>query len=825
MSLPQEVLSLPHWTAHNNKRPIIPPDKWNEALTYDQAIKLAKEKALHGIGLLLAPATETNLLIIDVDYPGSKPGMTKAEIKQEKAQIGKYIEDNNILLGSEEHELYLRPTLNQLTDTSIERLLESTYVEYSPSKIGLRILITSKDKAKFTKAYKKSNKFDGQIDVQNQFMTITGNQRPRSTDTLAEVPLLSLADVFEFRPVAQQQQQSDPTLEPALPNDKTIRDALALLPMDQSPRIQSLWAEVTGSKYEHYTYWLSVGMALHDYAIKAEKPGLLARMYLSYLQWSETDEEGFESEDDVETKWRSFSTTTGKTTLTYKTILKLAERLRFNYPRPQYNDKGLTTGNPLINEYVNFQYLLDFYNITIYEDDGFYLTGDKDIMEKYFETHGATKALDRFWGPYSKDSLKAATLMLCQDSKWRRLSSTATLVDTWLQLRRKPLDIITEWLNTPFDQLPENLQYINTPKGRLRADKFNDNSNMDFVFNCLNTQSTDRTVEQAIYKAMLKKTLMQLIKFREPPLTPFTDNGGMLILVGVENTYKSTFFKLLLPQSFGHMRKEINMQLSGDKNIRDFVRQLGRKTIIQIDEFEGIMDQKTHGSMFKAIISGDNTSFTDIFQTSETLAPRKAIIVGTTNETRLSLSSNGSRRMWLVKVNKIKTTELLYINLHKLYNDLRDEYRQEIAEGNTPWLLTQDEIDNLYNMNELLSAKSDLAIWLDEVWPITFTLNDESRVEYLSKASSIQTDTSGVLWSTVEVSKALSYAGAPPTITKLSALERALERHCGRFTDTLNKRVECFKPKGIILNGYIGQGQKANGKFKYQKWILPAKKQ
>lgn len=808
--LPQEIKALPHWTSHVNKRPLIPPDQWANAETYNEVTSKTDQ-----YGILVAPHTESPYLFIDIDYP--KNPLTPQMMPKEEVMAK--LQNENIVWGSDEHLRLIQPTLDSIRHTSLYPLLTETYTEFSPSGTGIRMIIQSKDKSKFAKAYKKATAFAGQIDFKNQFITITERAFPGTVSTIKEVPLLDMADAFGFRETQQVvtpemvAEEELRNLEAnSMPKMEVMIAALKNIPIDQGERIQKVWQELTGEQYEHYNFWLSVGMALHDYSRHFKNP---SKMYLAYLEWSEQDAAGFTGERDVYSKWESFDLVGRPDNITWRTLLKIANKCTFDYPRPIINKKGANTGMPMINEWANFEYLLNFYNIKLHEDDAFYVSGDREVCEKYFMIHGAQCWFDKYYGPLTTQGLIAATVRLCQDSKWRGLTTTSNHVNTWIVQPREDMDLFQLWLDTPFDELPDDLKYTVTTRGKVPATVYDANSNIDYVFDMLNVQY-DVPIERALAKAMLKKTLMQMIKFREPMTLPFTDNGGMLILIGAENTYKSTFFKLLLPRPLDHLRKELNMQVKGEKSVRDFIRNLGRKSIVQIDEFEGMMDHGSQGSLFKAIISGDSASITDIYQTTETQMSRKAIIVGTSNETKQVLSDNGSRRMWFIKVNKINTAGMLQVNLHKLYNDLRNEFRREYADGRMPWLLTQDEINVLYKMNESLAAKSDISMWLDEVWPA----QDKMPDDYLSDVKSVQTDKSGKLFNTKDILQVLQFRGMPAQI-KLPALERALERHCGKWTNSHGKAIQLTAPKAMLTNGRLCQGETMTGKPKYAKWLMP----
>lgn len=803
--LPEEIKALPHWTTHTNRRPHASPDQWANGETYEQVKSRSND-----IGVLIAPAEVHPYLFIDIDYPD------EAVNGKTKEDIVKAITDNNIQLGSQEHLELIQPTLDSIKDLSLYSLMDKTYTEFSPSGTGIRMIIQSQDKAKYPKAYKKASLFKGQIDFKNQFITITENAYPGTTSNILEVPLLSLSDSFGFKQITKiepKEQIQEERLENASrPKPQQVIAALKQIPLDQNPRIKRIWQELTEETYEHYYFWLYIGMALHDYS-KDLKNG--STIYKAWLEWSETDPVGYTGEESVYEKWLSFNSVQSEPNITWKTIIKIANKCAFDYPKTIINKKGIDTGLPQINEWDNFKYLLDFYDIKLYEDDAYYITGEKDICEKYFIMHGTQCWFDKYYGPLTQQGLETAMLILCQASKWKGLSSTRPLVTAWVNQPKEQMDLFETWLNTPYNELPEEFRLVPDRKKKIESSKYNHNSNVDYIFKCLNVQA-ENDEEEALAKSMFKKTLMQMIKFREPMDDFFTDNGGMLILVGAENTYKSTFFKMLLPKPLDALRKEMNMQLKGEKSIRDFIRYLGNKSIIQLDEFEGIMDQKSNGSLFKAVLSGDTASMTDIFQTNEIERPRKAIIVATTNEHRQIISDNGSRRLWFVKVGKINTSALLNINLHKLYNDLRDEFRTEYKNGHMPWLLSQEEINLLYKTNEKVAAKSDLDLWLDQI----FHFESEMPEGYIDTVKSVQTDTSGKLFSTRAVIQALEFHGMHDRI-KLSQLERVLERKCGKYTQTYNNPQRTVTPRGILVNGKWMQGLMDNGKYKYTRWVMP----
>jgi len=783
-SIPKELRDTPGWTTHNNKVPTIHPNKPQDCVVLDRLTG-------NNIGFINSEANP--YIIIDIDHPKNE---AKEQIKHDLS-VGAYA------WSSPEHIRALSPFISTLP-TSITQLFGKTYTEFSITGTGIHLVMKlTEDKP--LKAYYKTATFPGQVSFKNNFMVFTGIPFPGAGQNIMSVDLDTLmkfcAPVSSKASRVTQPEKSDEDLMLKKPSLSLVRKALGLLTLDQSERLKTVYKETLGYEYEHYQYWLEVGMALHDYDSSVNG-------YALYLEWSALDQECYTGEKDVEAKWVSFETSKN-VKITWRTLMKLANRLELDYPR-QTMVKGKRTGNPVHSEFENFVYLADRFSLKLYEDDGFYVSGDKDICEKYFKAHNAKEWFGKYYGPFSRETLAGCILLLCQGHRYRALSlSTAkALTDTWLTRPRLEFDLFATWLDTPLEDHPDELQYVETQEGRVHVSAFNHNSNINYLMKCITLNRTQTS--EALCTDLIKKTLMHIIKFREQINMPFVDNGGMLILIGPENTRKSTFFKLLLPQPLWFMRKEINMAIDGAKGMRDFIRYLGRRVIVQVDEFEGLMDHAKHGAVFKAIISGNSMSLTDIYSTHETELPRKAIIVATSNERKQIFSDNGTRRMWTVQVEHIDTDAMLKINWYKFYNDLRKEFRSEIKAGRTPWLLNQNQIDSVEQQNLLVSAKSDIQLMLEECFPW-----DMAKIDFRD-IKSVQQDITGQLYTTREVIDYLHFKGFPSKSLKMSALTRALERYCGDYTLTRVSPKVLIQPKATVFRGQITQGR-------FTKWVLPTR--
>ena len=813
--LPKDLVSYPYWTRHQNKRPLVDNGDFSNAKPFHSKQIAPYLFEQNGVGALLHP--QEKLAIIDIDFHGSK---------QEKEAFIATIQTPQEEWSTEKYTEWVKQTstlFSQLENTSLQSLIYETYTEWSPSGIGLHVFVHLTDKNTTKAAYIKSTnkQYKGQISLQNAFVTVTGRYLANAPNEIKTISLQELNDVFAIRATAAQppQHQNQATqIDFSNINQISIEqviDALNVVPPQPLLKTQEQWYQLTNRTYEHYDFWLTIGMALHNWGLTTKQ---LPTAYGFWSQWSQQDKQNYTNEEDLERKWESFNigSQSHEIQVTINTLLALAAKLQFTYPRPLTKDKKILSSFPQIKEYANFKYLMDFYSIELWEDDLYYVSGNDEIMQKYFNNE-TPPLLNKFYGPYTQKELESFTWQLCQDSNWRQLSGVANFVQTWVVAHSKRLDLFKEWLHTPFNELPEPMKQARFINKVFNVEQYNNQSTVEHLFKCLNIKWHSED-ERQLYFSLVKKTLFQIIKFREPQhlFESTMDNGGMLILTGPQNTFKSTFLKLLLPAALQGLRKEVVMQgVASGKELRDFVRQLCKKVIIQIDEFEGFMNLATHSSQFKTLLSANEMAITEIYEKSERQTYRTATIVGSTNKTTLILTDDGTRRMWFIPVGKIDTENAAKVNLHKLYNDLYKEFHEQFNQGILPWLLTQKEVELLEKLNSQYCSTTDLDIILEEFWPAEGTIIPD---EYL-KGLNIKTYKGPKLMKTLEIiafMKMHNYEFKG----KLVALEHALHKHCGAWTESITQDV--WRNTAVIIKGELCQNQRAAGNgYHYKKWVMP----
>jgi hypothetical protein len=290
----------------------------------------------------------------------------------------------------------------------------------------------------------------------------------------------------------------------------------------------------------------------------------------------------------------------------------------------------------------------------------------------------------------------------------------------------------------------------------------------------------------------------------------------MLILVGPEHTFKSTFCRMLLPIPLQFLRKEVNQKVNNAKAERDFVRYMGSKAIVQIDEFEGMMDMKSHSSFFKNLLSSDDMSQVDIYSSSETTLQRRAIIIATTNDVTHVLSREGSRRLWCIPTGNIDTNRMLRLKHHLLYNKLRNTLRDSYREGQYVWQFTRDQSLLRTSWNEGYAATTSLASSLCDMFPFDTTTMPE---HYLKGVDITRPKTRGLkCLSTLEVSQMLQQQGVRVSAAQL---KHELQRLCSMWTDTV-KQDKKFSKVGYIIKGKACQTwYEPRKKYQYEYWVMP----
>lgn len=700
-----------------------------------------------------------------------------------------------------------------------------TYVESSPSGKGIRAIFKlhgSNPKRDIDGSYVKyrgewpdaspEDQREAQINFGPPWQTITGNSLPWAVSEIAEVTLDNLQGLFPIRVKTEREAPlvRNVTQEPPKDTLSDVAKVLMTIPLDQNPRIKRTFKQIFNVPYTHYDFWVKILMALHNYGMLADKN--IECLELA-IQWSKTDTTHFESEEDVAKHWRSFSSK--EEIISYKTLFRVGYGIRLFWPVPKKRSQTEIKKNiapkPMISEYLNFKSLIDYYDLRFFRDSDnpnlVYLTGDQDILEKYFIMYNVECHYSKYYGPFTTDTLIPAFHIMMQQIGFRGLShnQTKTFIKNYLAETRQTVNMIRMYFDTPYDKLPEE----------YKTDQvYHETTTFDKLFSCLmiDYSSDDKETEYELYKAYYKKWLMGLIRslyYRET----LNISSCVMLLTGPEQIRKTSHFRFLLPPFMKDKIAFTTHGFSTDAAMRDVSKLSSTNLIMVWDELEQYLNSDTE-SNFKKIIDGNPQKIIDKYEVVDKVIQPIAIYGATSNQTQFNLGSEGSRRLFHIPVKWVDTDSMKKICWHKLINDLKTEAEWGMKIGQVPWMLNEKQLEIQRRFHSRIRAKNSIDMMLEEVFdfsnPITYVNGGHS----LTGIKSIQSDKSGRLMTTKEVNDLLIRAGFSMTNVKRPALVRSLERLCGEYTGTSAKAKELTHPVCHIKKGLATQHQ-------YKKWVMP----
>lgn len=786
--IPDELKQVKQWTHSfgpaDLKRPTHTHYKPNGALTYDQAKKIAGEALYVGFYVTKADA----YVLGDIDHV-----------------------DDPSMIGS------LPIALADMLSTY------PTYCESSPSGKGVRFVyklseVDDKNKVEGNTFYISDStgmgkKQEAQINIAPPWMTITGKQTLYSADNVATITLDRLGEVFTLRyPQLDVKKVVGDQITTTLLD---VKNWLSTIPLDQNPRIRRAYERVFKCHYAHYEFWIKILMALHNYG---ELTGRSHEALEAAIEWSRKDVASFESDEDVVKHWRSFKAE-GDNVVSYKTIFYVAYGHRLRWPSikkqtKEEREKGVPP-KPIITEYANFKAMLDYYCVTLHRDENdpslVYLTGDEDMMDKYFRTvYGVEVYFGKYYGPFSRDTLIPAFHMWCQQRGFTGMShmQVRQFINNVMASTRVTINLVRQYFEMPYQELPD--EYRVSPGYRAE-------SSFEALFSCLRIeyQTEDKEREEDLYRSYYKKWLMGLVRniwFRDSK----DMNNCILLLTGKEQIRKTSHFRYLLPE-FMRSRyiTSVTHGFDSDNATRDISKIASSSLILFWDELEQFLKQGME-SNFKKVIDGQSQTFIDKYETTKTTTKPIAIYGATSNQATFNIGSEGSRRIFHIPVNWVDTDRMNTMCWHKIINELKTEVEWGLRTGDTPWLLSNEQLLYQSQLHNNIRAEGGLDIILKEVFdfdePLEFLGHQDAYI--IPGVRAIQVDKTGRMLTIRDIKRKLDELGQESHFNQ-AYYKNALERLCGAYTGTLHTRKTCETPSCVIYRGLAIQNNK------YRKWVMP----
>lgn len=701
-----------------------------------------------------------------------------------------------------------------------------TYMEVSPSGSGVRFIYkfsSVEEKQQFTGNYYLTNELQGpeqrknlQINVGTPWMRMTGNALEISRDSVAVVDVTDLEPCFELKfKVTNIEDKQAVKIDSPLPARSEVESVLKDLPLDQNPRIERAFKSTFGSTYQHYDYWLKVMMAVHYYGHQTDN---LPYCYDIFVKWSQTDPTAYDGTDEIDKHWRSLDRTNDGS-VTIHTLFSLGYYNTIIWPRPKKQSQAQRDANvplePVITEYENFEKVINFYNIKFVacelEQHKYYLTGDEDIMEKYFSILGVSKHFGKYYGPFTEKIFKKIFSIFLQKHDFRSIGhrQTREFIQNAILESKQTINFLKYYIDTPFDSLPDEYQD--------NRDNYS-NSSLEELFNCLNIEfllpENRREEELALYKKYYRAWIMGIVRslYYEGD---YKKNSGMLLFSGKEKTYKSTHFDVLLPRFFRRFKANTTHGFQYESSMTALAKLASQFVIITWDDkIDRYLNEDTEVN-FKSLVENDPQVFIDKFEVATSSSDPKAIYGGTSNSRSFNLSDNGSRRIFHIPIGgDIDIDKINKLCWHPILNELKTMMFEGIKEGRTlPWNLTEEEINLQLELTYMIKRKNSIDDALEEI----YAFENEFQVTSdggLKRTNTFRKDESGTFKTLHQVKWDLQKYGIDTRKLKNIALKNALRRFCGNYTKTSRITKHIKHPACSIKDGLAVQnGRKA--------WVMP----
>jgi hypothetical protein len=673
------------------------------------------------------------------------------------------------------------PTFGTLQlPTEVDQLLRDhpTYSEVSPSGQGLHIIYkVNKDQFGEYKDQDKNLICDGSIFVRNQFVTFTGEAfTDHDVTTINETDLHSIrSSLTEVRSVVARATISAPTS-----SMEEVKLWLQQIPIKLTPRLKRAYSTLDGlTNTDEYEHWCNVGMALHFYGATA---GKLIDCSDLFNAWSAKDPEKYDGTDSTYNKFITFAPTYDGTDITHATLQRLFHNLSVRWTKPIFV-KGRPTNRPKLTEVANFLTLASAHDLKVRQNEitkTLTVSGDTDIIDRFFNR-------DSYEDP---DTLRLDLLYYCQQNGFDGLSEmqTGTFARYWASSAEQ-FNPIQEWIESePWDGTDRLKPLLDTI---LYADESN----------------------IPLYHTYLRKNLMSLLR----SIYYTGDYGattGIVVLQGPENTRKSTWLQQLLPLE---LKKDYIGESQCDLDsakVKEMQLEAALFQIMIYDEVERLLSHKNDSKM-KNFLTQEYDTYRPLFGKRPVKTKRRAVFFGTTNQMSLAVSSSGSRRVQVVPIAFCDTSSQREVDLQQLYAQLLVEFKAA-ADPTTLWTLTDQEVLSTNIENDDMVVDSDVDAAIKELFdfrsPFIFEdfCGSKGGFDAVGKRS----------FTTKAIASQLTIALGGPV--KRAMLTHALQRLCGRWTDSINKK-RVFQKTTKAERKPVSGGLK-NGLYKTaktQRWLLP----
>lgn len=241
----------------------------------------------------------------------------------------------------------------------------------------------------------------------------------------------------------------------------------------------------------------------------------------------------------------------------------------------------------------------------------------------------------------------------------------------------------------------------------LQENRNNDYSLIDSVFDCLEINK-DFINNKEFYKTLFVKWLLNVVRQAHNTLEKAYSSQGVLVLQGEQGAFKSTFFKdLVSNHNFFKGDQEI------DPSDKDSIKQNTKYVIVEIGELDATL--KHDQAKLKAFITKTIDEYRVPYASVENRTPRITTYCATVNDYDFLRDKSGSRRFWVIPIEKCNIDKLHQIDIGKFWGSVYDLWLSNTVD----YYLTSEETQILNNKNTSFNMETDISILIDETFDFT----------------------------------------------------------------------------------------------------------
>lgn len=222
------------------------------------------------------------------------------------------------------------------------------------------------------------------------------------------------------------------------------------------------------------------------------------------------------------------------------------------------------------------------------------------------------------------------------------------------------------------------------------------------VFETIEIQQ-DYAHDKEFLFTLFTKFMINVVKMANNTRENQFSSQGMLIFYGSQGCYKSTWCRELIPLK--NMFKD-GKTLNPDH--KDNVIESTKYILVELAEFDATM--KSDQAKLKQFLTATSDEFRSPYERMSEVHPRLTSFIGTVNKKDFLKDETGSRRYWIIPVEKCNIDKMKEINLFEFWGAVYSLW----LSGEVTDYLSPDEQKKLEEFNRDFSSESDITIALNE---------------------------------------------------------------------------------------------------------------